>query len=151
MVISVGPSRIASTVDGGAQRRVDHRHGDGAVQVVAVADEDVVGLLVHLDVEVAGRAAARADLALRGQPHPHAVADARRNLHADLPAGPHPAVAAATVARVGDDLADAAADRARPRRHDLAEQRALHSLDSRRWPPQVSQVAGVDLPWVPLP
>ena len=36
------------------------------------------------------------------------VADARRDLHADLATGAHPAVAAAAVARVGDDLADAA-------------------------------------------
>ena len=36
----------------GAQRRVDHRHRDRAVQVVAVADEDVVLLLVNLDVQV---------------------------------------------------------------------------------------------------
>ena len=33
------------------------------MQIVAVADEDVVGLFVHLDVEVAGRSAARAHLA----------------------------------------------------------------------------------------
>ena len=87
------------------------------------------GLFVDLDVQVACRPAAGADLALGGQPHPHAVADAGRDLDADLPSGPHPAVAAAAVARIGDDLADAAADRARPRRHHLAEQRALHGLD----------------------
>ena len=108
MVISVGP--VEDRVDGnrGAQRGVDHRHRDGAVQVVAVADEDVVRLLVHLDVQVTGRAAAGADLALGGQPHPHAVADTGGDLDADLAAGPHPAVAAAAVARIGDDLADAA-------------------------------------------
>ncbi len=78
------------------------------MQVVAVADEDVVRLFVDLDVQVAGRAAAGADLALGGQPHPHPVADAGRDLHADLAAGAHPAVAAAAVARVGDHLADAA-------------------------------------------
>ena len=86
-------------------------------------------LLVDLDVQVARRPAAGSDLTLGGQPHPHAVADAGRDLDADLAAGAHPAVAAAAVARVEDDLADPAAHRARPRRHDLAEQRALHGLD----------------------
>ena len=36
--------------------------------------------LVDLDVQVAGRAAAGADLALAGEPDPHAVLDARRTL-----------------------------------------------------------------------
>ena len=84
------------------------------MQVVAVADEDVVGLLVHFDVQVAGRPTAGADLALRGQPHPHAVADARGDLDADLASCAHPAVAAAAMTRIGDDLADTAAYRAGP-------------------------------------
>ena len=84
------------------------------MQVVAVANEDVVGLFVDFDVEVAGGTATRADLALGGQSDPHAVADAGRDLDADLAARTHPAVPAAAVARVGDDLADAAAGGARP-------------------------------------
>lgn len=115
--------------DRGAQRGVDHRHLDGAVQVVAVADEDVVGLLVNLDIQVARGTAAGTDLTLRGQPDPHAVADAGRDLDTDVAARTHAAVAAAAVARVGDDFADAAAGGARPGRHHLAEQRTLHAGD----------------------
>src|SRR6202000_1091350 len=63
-----------------------------------------------------------------GEPDPHSVADTRGNLDGDLPAGLHPPVAAALVARVRNDFADAAAGRARPRSHHLAEQRALHGL-----------------------
>src|SRR4029077_5428180 len=48
-------------------------------------------------------------------------------------------VAAASVARVGDDLADPAAHRAWPRRHHLAEQPALDDLDL---PPPASGVPG---------
>ncbi len=81
------------------------------MQIIAVADEDFVGLLVHFDVQVACRPTARADLALRGKSYAHAVADARGDLDADLAARSHPAVAAAAVARIGDDLADPAAHR----------------------------------------
>lgn len=84
-----------------------------AVQVVTVAGKDLVGLLVHLDVEVTGRPAAGAHLTLGGQPNPHPVADPGGDLHRDLAARPHPAVAGALVARIRDDLADAAAGRAR--------------------------------------
>ena len=87
---------------------------------IAVTDEDVVLLLVDLDVKVASGTATGPDLALSGEPHPHAVPDAGRDLDADLTPGPYPAVAAAPMARVEDDLADPAADRAWPRRHHLA-------------------------------
>ena len=61
---------------GRAQRRVDHRHRDRAVQVVTVSHEDVVRLFVDLDVEVAGGSTAGTHFSLGGQPNPHAVADA---------------------------------------------------------------------------
>src|ERR1700752_1275499 len=86
-------------------------------------------LFVDLEVQVACRPTTRADLALGGQPDPHSVADARRDLHADVPSRTDSAVAAASVARVGDDIADPATHRAWPRRHHLAEQRALDGLD----------------------
>src|SRR5664280_2224146 len=54
----------------GPQRRQGHRQRDPAVQIVPLAAEDRVLALDHLDVEVAGRAAAGADLALSGQPDP---------------------------------------------------------------------------------
>src|SRR5262249_29365736 len=93
----------------------------------------VVLLLVNLDVQIAGRTAAGADLALGGQPHPHAVADARGNLDIDLAARPDPAVAATPEAGVQDDYADSPAGGARPRCQHLAEQRALYRLAS-AWP-----------------
>src|SRR5690606_29865467 len=85
--------------------------------------------LVHLDVEVAGRPAAGTYLALGGQPHPHPVADTGRDLDADLPAGAHPPVPAAAVARIGDDLADPPAHRTRPQRHPPAVQPTLPGRD----------------------
>jgi len=99
------------------------------VQVRALPLERVVRQLVHLDVQVAGGAAAGADLALAGQPNPHAVGHAGRDLHRDRAAGPDAAVARALLARVRDHLAVAAAHRARASRDHLAEERALHRLD----------------------
>src|SRR5690606_7548725 len=112
----------------GAQRGGRHRQLHRAVQVGAVAGEQLVRLLLHLHVEVAGRAAAGADLALAGQPDPHPVGDARRDAHGDLAPRPHASVAAALAARLRDHLAEAPAVRARPRGDDLAEERALHAL-----------------------
>ncbi|OBJ03831.1 hypothetical protein A5624_02780 [Mycobacterium sp. 1482292.6] len=51
------------------------------MQIVAFADEDVVGLFVDLDVEVAGRAAAGPDLTLRGHGMPHLRSGTRGDLH----------------------------------------------------------------------
>src|SRR5690606_33088186 len=113
----------------GAQRGARHRDPQPAVQLVALALEDLVGFLVDLDVEVTGGTTAGADLALSGQPDAHAVAAARRDLGRDRAPRTHPAVPTALAARVGDDLAKALARRARPGRHDLAEERALHRLD----------------------
>src|ERR1700752_193018 len=122
---------VDDRVDGdrSAQRGIDHRHGDRAVQVVAIADKYLVLLFVDLDVQVARGPATGTDLALGGQPHPHSVADTGRDLHADVPSRPDAAVTAAAVAWVGDDLAHSSAYRARPRRHHLAEQRPLDGLD----------------------
>src|SRR6478752_8658138 len=86
-----------------------------------------MGLLVDLDVQVAGGAAAGPHLTLRGQSHAHTVTDAGRNLDTDLTAGPHPAVAATAVTRIRNDLADAATGGARTGCHDLAQQRTLHA------------------------
>src|SRR6185369_3137427 len=77
-----------------AERGGGHRQRDPAVQVVALPGEHRMLALAHLDVEVARRPAARAYLALPGQPDPHAVLDAGRNLDGDGAAGPHPALAA---------------------------------------------------------
>src|SRR5205823_1023019 len=82
----------------GTERRRRHRQRHPAVQVVALAGEHVVRPLVDLHVEVAGRAAARADLALAGEPDAHLVLDAGRDLDGERPAGADPAVAAAGLA-----------------------------------------------------
>ena len=112
----------------GAQRGGGHRQGDPAVQVVAVAGEDVVRPLVHLDVQVAGGAAAGADLALAGQPDPHAVLDAGRHLHREGAAGPDPAVAGALGHGLGMTLPVPGRSGRAGWSIDLAEERALHAL-----------------------
>src|SRR3954454_1714677 len=114
--------------EAGAEGGGGHREGHAAVQVVALAGVDVVRALVDLDVEVAGRAAAGADLALLGQADAHAVLDAGRDLHGQRAAGPDAAVAGAGRAGVRDDRAVPLADLAGARRDDLAEERALDAL-----------------------
>ena len=126
----------------GAERGRGHRHRDRAVQVGPVAGEDVVGQFVDLDVQVAGRAAAGADLALAGEPDAHAVLDPGRHVDRDRALRPDPAVATAIGAGVGDLLAGAGARRARPGGHDLTEQRALDGLDLTR---AVADVTGARL------
>src|SRR5690606_24613228 len=112
----------------GAQRRRGHRHADSAVQVVALAGEDIVRPLVNLHVKIAGGATARAHLPLLRQTDAHAVLDARRNLDGQRAAGPDPAVAATGRAGVRDDRAVPLADRAWAGRDDLAEEGALDGL-----------------------
>ena len=118
-------------VDGevGAQGGVNHRHAHGEVQVIGIALEDGVLLRVDLDVEVAGWAAAVADLALGGHADAHAIIDACRDIHGDIAALLHAAIAGAVVARVSNDLAKALALRARASGHDVAQEAALHLLD----------------------
>ena len=110
----------------GAERRRRHREGDRAVQVVAAPLEDRVRPLVDLDVQVAGGAAAGADLALAGELDARAVVDPGRDLDGERAAGADPAVAGALGARGRDDGAEALALRARPGRHDLAEEGPVH-------------------------
>src|SRR5439155_22011848 len=82
----------------------------------------------NLDVQVAGGATAGTDLALAGQPQPHAVLDTGRHLHRDRALRAHPAFASAVRAWVTDPGADAAALGAAPGGDDLAEERTLHRL-----------------------
>ncbi|CNV56562.1 Uncharacterised protein [Mycobacterium tuberculosis] len=98
------------------------------MQMVTFADKDVVRLLMDLDVEVTRRPSPGPDLALSGEPNSHPVADTGRDLDADLPTGPDPAIAHALLARVGDNHPDAAAGGTRPRRQHLTQQRSLHGL-----------------------
>ena len=100
-------------LDGGAQRRLGDRDRHLDDEVVAAALEEVVGLDAHAHVEVAGRSAAHAGLALALDADLAAVLDARRDLDV-VPAGLvlH-AGAAAGRARVLDDRALPVAARAR--------------------------------------
>src|SRR5699024_1743816 len=115
--------------DGAAEHRVHHRHPHGAVQVLAVADEHRVGALVDLDVQVAGRTAAGADLALAGQTDAHAAAHTGRDLGRDGATLADAPLTGALAARVGDDLAGARTGRARAAGHDVAQQQTLDGLD----------------------
>ena len=113
-----------------AERGGGHRQLDRAVQVVAPALNVGVRVDRDLDVEVAGRAAAGADLALAGELDPGAGVDAGRDLEGQRAAGAHPAVAGALEARVGDDRRRSPGRSAHgPGGHDLAEEGALHLLD----------------------
>ena len=110
----------------GAQRGRRHRDLDHHLEVVALAAEDLVAGHAQLDVQVAGRSAAGADLTVGGQVDPVAGADARRDLDVDRPGRPHPAVAGALGARVGDHRAVAAAGRAGLGGPDVTDERPLH-------------------------
>src|SRR5207253_4955534 len=65
-------------LDRSAERRTRHRDRDGAMQVVAVALEDLVRLHPDLDVEIAVRPAVRSRLAVAARSDPHAFVDAGR-------------------------------------------------------------------------
>src|SRR4051812_9099147 len=106
---------------GAAKRLGDgDRHLD--LEVVALGLED--GRLVHVrdDIEVAGRTAAQAGLALAGQADARTLLHARGDVHAVALDLPQAALARAGRARLLDDGARAATARARPRdgEHALA-------------------------------
>src|SRR5690606_16953178 len=126
--------------DAGAQRSGGHRDLHGAVEVVATPLEDLVRQLGDLQEEVAGRTAARADVALTGGLGVRAVLDTRGDADLDRTAGADPAVTRALLARVTDDRAVAAALRARPGGHHLAQEGAR---DLGHLATAVAQVAGV--------
>src|SRR6185295_15726057 len=65
--LDLGAAVERGNLDLAAQGRLREADRHLAVQVVALALEDAVGLQVHHDVEVAGRAAIHARLALAGQ------------------------------------------------------------------------------------
>ena len=95
--------------DVAAQRQRREGEWHFAVQVVAVTLEELVLGDVNDDVEIAGRPALRAGLALAGEAQALTGGDARRNLDRELPLLLGRALAAARGARLGDDLAGAAA------------------------------------------
>ena len=100
----------------GAERRLGEREVQLVDEVVALALEAVVGPDPHLDVEVAVAAAPGADRAEAAEAQGRAGVDAGRDVDRVGLLGDLAALAPAVGARVGDDLAGAAAHRARRRR-----------------------------------
>ena len=97
------------------------------MQVVAAAGEALVGLDAHVDVQVAGRAAAFTDLALMGEAYARFVRDASGNRDPHLARCPDAAVPHAGRAGVGDHRSVSLAPLAGRGGHHLAEHRA-HDL-----------------------
>ena len=95
-----------------AQRRRDHAHRCGAVQVIAIALEDLMWLDPDLDVQVARRAAVGAGLAVASRTNTHAFVDAGRDLDLERLVLLDAALAMTGHARLGDHLAHATAGRA---------------------------------------
>ena len=122
------PGRHADPLRAGERRhldrraldRLDDRDRDVHLEVVALALEDRALGDARDHVQVAGRAAAAAGLALAGQPHAAAVAHARRDVHLVALDLARLAAAVAGRARVLDLGAGAAADAARLRDREEA-------------------------------
>src|SRR4051812_16397692 len=105
-----------------------HRQPHGGVQVVPAADEGLVRREHDLDVEVAGRPVARADLTLAGELDAGAGVDTGRDLDREVAPRAHASLARALDARVGDHGAVPLAGGARAGGHHRAEERALRGV-----------------------
>ena len=97
-----GSPRIDGTVTSPPSASVGEVDRDLAVEIVAVAAEELVVLHLDHDVEIAGRTARRAVLAFALQPQPLTGGDARRDLHGELALLRNAALAVARGARLGD-------------------------------------------------
>ena len=98
---------------------------DTSTSVTRSAPEPLVALVrchPEMDVQVAGRATARPDRATTGQPQGRTVVDTGRHVDVERALLDDAPLAAARRARHHDDLAHAAAARARARGDHLAEQ-----------------------------
>src|SRR5450756_2992017 len=142
--LGAGPDvHVVGAVEGlhrhsGAKGRRHHRDRQRAVQVIALPLEDQVRRLHHLEEEVARRPAAGSGLALACQLDVRAVLDAGRDADLHRPAGADPPVAVALRAGMRKHGAVAAAVRAGPAGHYLAEEGPPHLADL--------ATAGADLP-----
>src|SRR5262249_60932657 len=92
-----------------AERRRHHRDRHAAMQVGAVALEELVRRQRQEDVEIAVRPAAHAGLAFTGEPDAGAVLDARRHVDRERALARHAAGPGAVRARIVDHLAAALA------------------------------------------
>src|SRR5664280_1587947 len=115
--------------DGRPQRRLGDRQREIVEELGALALERRVRRDVDRHVEAAGRAAPRADLALRGEADLVAVVDARGHADAEPLRALTAAVAAARLAGRLDDFALAAASGARHDVDHLAQHRLAHVAD----------------------
>src|SRR5690606_14766416 len=97
--------------DAAAQGCGGQRHGHVAVQVVAIALENLVLLDADLDVQIACRAAIGARLAIARRADAHALVDAGRDLDFQRLGFLDLALAVARGAGLGNDLAGALAVR----------------------------------------
>ena len=131
------------------QRRGDVDHGD---EVLAVADEALVLLDAHDDVEVAGRPAALARVAAAGHAQALAVLDPRRDVDLHVPLRrDHPAPGAGVARLLGDPAVAAALVAQRGADH-LAEARCAARPGSGPRRGSLSQVTigvpgSAPLPW----
>ncbi len=100
------------------RRRGDVEHGD---EVVAVAQEALVGLHVHEHVEVPGRPAAVAGVPAAAEAHALAVVDPGGDVDAQRASSHLAPAALAALARLFGGPAVAAADVAGHLAHNLAE------------------------------
>src|SRR5688572_13122004 len=96
-------------VDLAAQRNGGEVHRNLAVEVVAVTLPERMILHVHDDVEIPGRPAGCARLALAADAHALSGGDPGRNLHRQLAFLLHPAQALARRTRLGNDRSRSAA------------------------------------------
>src|SRR6187431_661554 len=107
--VDLGLTAERRHLDRAAERGVGDADRHRAVQVVAVALEDLVLLDPDLDVEVAVRATVRPRLAVTARADPHALVDAGRNLDLERLVLLDPPLAVAGDAGLGNDLAAAVA------------------------------------------
>ncbi len=116
-------------LEAGAQRGLGGPDLQHVAQVVAVTHEVLVRGELEVHVQVAVRPAVHAGVALAGHAQPVAAVDPRGKADLDGVGLQRPSPPGAGGARGRDDLAGALAARARPRRHDGAEQRLRLGAD----------------------
>ena len=106
-------ARESGHFDLAAEGGRDEAYGHLAMQIITVALEDVVLLQANLDIQVTGWSTVGAGLSVAGAADAHAVVDAGRNLHFQRFLLLELALAVAGGAGLRNDLAGAAAVRAR--------------------------------------
>src|SRR5439155_12267493 len=115
--------------DGRADGGVHHGQPDHRDQVVAVADEAVVGPHAHLDEGIAGMATGDTGVPLPLDANPLAVVDPGGDLDVERPLLDEPPLSVAALAWRLDDHPGAAAARAAGCAHELTEHALRDLLD----------------------